>query len=209
MERGSPEAVRAPAGSRQRMIEATTALMRGSGLGGAGINEVVRASAAPKGSLYHFFPGGKEQLVSEALAAYSLSSQRFIDTAMKGARSDRLKIHRLFEAFARRVEEGEYAKSCAFGTVCLDLEPNQQALREIVEQAFETWAALIARHLDLGSAARSRSFAKLVLATIEGAYIMARAERSGRAFREAGRWLGQMLASQSPRSSPKSRANPA
>lgn len=185
------------------------ALMRGSGLSGAGINEVVRESAAPKGSVYHFFPGGKEQLVSEALAEYSLRSQRFIETAMTGARSDRLKIQRLFEAFARRVEEGDYAKSCAFGTVCLDLEPNQETLREIVEEAFETWAALIARQLDLGSAARGRSYAKLVLATIEGAYILARAERSGRAFREAGRWLGEILAAQTPDSSTRGRAKPA
>jgi TetR/AcrR family transcriptional regulator, lmrAB and yxaGH operons repressor len=54
-------------GSRQRMIEAAIELMRGSGLSGAGINEIVRESAAPKGSVYHFFPNGKQQVVTEAL----------------------------------------------------------------------------------------------------------------------------------------------
>jgi TetR/AcrR family transcriptional repressor of lmrAB and yxaGH operons len=205
----SREVVPPAAASRQRMVEAAIQLMRGSGLNGAGINEVVRESAAPKGSVYHFFPDGKEQLVAEALTEYSLRVQQFMDTAMQGARTERLKIKRLFEAFARRVEDGAYAKSCAFGAVCLDLAPDQQVLREVIEHAFENWTVMIASHLSMGNAASRRSFARLVLATIEGAYILARAERSGRAFREAGGWLGEMAAARSPGSSTKSRANPA
>jgi hypothetical protein len=52
---------------------------------------------------------------------------------------------------------------------------------------------LIALHVDLGDPRRSRSFAGLVLTAIEGAYIRARAERSGRAFREAGLWLAELV----------------
>ncbi|HTN50052.1 MAG TPA: TetR/AcrR family transcriptional regulator [Burkholderiaceae bacterium] len=175
--------------SRQRMIEAAIRLLRGSGLSGAGINDVVRESAAPKGSVYHFFPAGKEQLVAEALTEYSRRVQEFIDTAMAGARSDRMRVRRLFEAMACRVEQGEFRRSCAFGTVCLDLEPGQDALRELIQHGFDAWATLIASRLDLGDAGRTRDFARLVLTAIEGAYIVARAERSGRAFRAAGRWL--------------------
>lgn len=47
------------------MLEAAISLMRGSGLSGAGINEIVRESGAPKGSVYYFFPDGKLALVSE------------------------------------------------------------------------------------------------------------------------------------------------
>lgn len=182
------------------MVEAAIQLMRGSGLSGAGINEVVRESAAPKGSVYHFFPAGKEQLVSEALTEYAGRVEAFIDTAMGGAHSDRQKIRRLFEAFARRVEEGDFRKSCAFGAVCLDLEPGQDALRDVIEHAFDAWTTLIVGHLDLGDPRRTRTFARLVLSAIEGAYIVARAEQSGSAFREAGRWLGQLLAAEAPES---------
>ena len=69
-------------GSRERMLEAAIALMRESGLSGAGINEVVRLSGAPKGSVYHFFPQGKQQLVAEALALYSGRVQAFIEEAL-------------------------------------------------------------------------------------------------------------------------------
>ncbi len=179
--------------SRQRMIDATIELMRTSGLSGAGINEIVRESAAPKGSVYHFFPSGKQQIVSEALADYSPRVMRFMEDALGGGRSAPKKVRRLFDAFAQRVEAADFRKSCAFGAVCLDLDVELEVLRLAVEGAFEDWVALIARHIDLGDARRSRSFAGLALTAIEGAYIRARAERSSRAFREAGNWLAELV----------------
>ena len=179
--------------SRQRMIEATIELMRTSGLTGAGINEIVRESAAPKGSVYHFFPNGKQQIVLEALADYSPRVMQFMEDALAGGQSASKKLRRLFEAFAQRVEASDFRKSCAFGAVCLDLDVELEALRLAVEGAFEDWVALIARRIDLGDARRSRSFAGLTLTAIEGAYIRARAERSGRAFREAGTWLAELV----------------
>ena len=77
--------------------------------------------------------------------------------------------------------------------MCLDLDAGEDALRPVIADAFEAWIRLIAGHFDLGTARRTQSFARLVLSSIEGAYILARAEQSGRAFREAGEWLAQLL----------------
>ena len=184
-------------GSRQRMIEATIELMRGSGLSGAGINEIVRESAAPKGSVYHFFPAGKQQIVSEALTDYSGRVWLFIDVALSSSQEPAQKVKALFDAFAQRVEAGQYRRSCAFGAVCLDLDADLDDLRLVIADAFDDWRALIAGHFDLGDAGRARSFAGLVLTAIEGAYIRARAERSSRPFREAGAWLGEMASAKS------------
>ena len=181
-------------GSRRRMIEAAIDLMRGSGLSGAGINEIVRVSAAPKGSVYHFFPNGKQQIVTEALTDYSGRVAGFIETALAARSAAPEKVKSLFEGFARRVEQGEFLRSCAFGAVCLDLDSESEALRVVVADAFEEWTGLIGRHFDFGDSRRGRSFAGLVLTAIEGAYIRARAERSGRPFREAGAWLAELAA---------------
>jgi TetR/AcrR family transcriptional repressor of lmrAB and yxaGH operons len=179
------------------MIEATIELMRGSGLSGAGINEIVRESAAPKGSVYHFFPAGKQQIVSEALTDYSGRVRLFIDVALSSRQEPAQKVKALFDAFAQRVEAGQYRRSCAFGAVCLDLDADLDDLRLVIADAFEDWRALIASHFDLGDAGRTRSFAGLVLTAIEGAYIRARAEQSSRPFREAGTWLGGLAISRS------------
>ncbi len=186
----------AEAGSRERMLEAAIDLMRGSGLSGAGINEVVRASGAPKGSVYHFFPAGKQQLAGEALTSYAQRVREFMDRALSGKRAPAEKIRALFNAFAQRVEEGGFRRSCAVGAVTLDLEPGMDALREVLAAAVGDWVALIAGHLAFADRRRAASFAGLVLTAIEGAYIRARAERSSRPFKEAGAWLAELARQQ-------------
>jgi TetR/AcrR family transcriptional regulator, lmrAB and yxaGH operons repressor len=180
--------------SRERMLEAAITLMRGSGLTGAGINEIVRESGAPKGSVYHFFPAGKLSIAAEALALYSQRVQDFIADALAGREAPENRIRALFAAFARRVEAGDYLKSCAVGAVSLDLEADMEGLRPVLADALAEWIDVIAAHVDLGDTRRTRAFASLVMTTIEGAYVRARAERSKRPFLEAGEWMAELAA---------------
>ena len=57
----------------------------------------------------------------------------------------------------------------------------------------DTFEAVIASHLPLDGPARAKSFAGLLLTAVEGAYVRARAERSNRAFRDAGAWLSKLV----------------
>jgi TetR/AcrR family transcriptional repressor of lmrAB and yxaGH operons len=179
--------------SRERMLEAAIDLLRGFGLSGAGINDIVRESGAPKGSVYHHFPGGKLQIVGESLAVYSGRVEAFIDEALARGRTRPERVLALFEAFARRVEQSGCRRSCAIGTVSLDLGDGDEALHPLLAQALQSWSRVIEHHVDLGEARRTRSFAGFVLTAIEGAYVRARAEGSGQAFREAGAWLAQLV----------------
>ena len=100
--------------SRLRLIDAGIDRMRTSGLSGAGINEVVKASGAPKGSVYHFFPGGKAQLVNEALAVYAERVEAFIGAAMASARTpegrvrDQLKRGERIRAILRQPQHAPF-----------------------------------------------------------------------------------------------------
>jgi TetR/AcrR family transcriptional repressor of lmrAB and yxaGH operons len=179
--------------SRERMLEATIHLLRSAGLSGAGINDIVRESAAPKGSVYHFFPGGKLQIVGEALAIHAGRVEAFMDAALAAGRSHPERVRHLFDAYARRIEEAGFALSCPIGTVTLDLCEEAEPLRPMLAEALAAYGRVIAHHVDLGDARRTRSFAGLVLTAIEGAYIRARAERSGAPFREAGSWLARLV----------------
>lgn len=180
-------------GSRERMLEAAILLMRATGLSGAGINEIVRASGAPKGSVYHFFPGGKQQLVSEALTIYRARVRGFIDQALASAGTPGDKVRALCEAFARRVEDGGFQASCAVGAVSLDLQPGAEPLQDVLDAALADWSGTIAAHFDLGDPAATTSFAGLLLTVIEGAYVRSRAERTSRPFHEAAGWLAKLV----------------
>jgi TetR/AcrR family transcriptional regulator, lmrAB and yxaGH operons repressor len=178
--------------SREKVLEATIGLLRRSGFSGAGINEILAESGAPKGSLYHYFPQGKRQIVSEALNLYAERVLRLFDEAMAKADTPPEKVKRLFQVTAQRLEDSDFRLSCAGGAVSLDLDPDLESVRLAVSRYFEETVALFARHFDFADKRRARSFAGLVLTTIQGGYIRGRAEKSSRAFKEAALWLGEL-----------------
>ena len=188
MTQGSHE----PHGTRQKLLETAASLMRRTGLTGAGINEVVRESGAPKGSVYYFFPGGKQQIASEALSQYADAVVDFIETTLRRKRTPASKVTALFDAFADRVEQGRYQSSCPAGTVCLDLDARFEGLREVVASCLDHYVDAIAPHFESTDYQKSRSFAGLLLSAIEGAYIRSRAHQTSEPFREAGAWLAEL-----------------
>lgn len=184
-------------GARDRILEAAIFLMRQSGLSGAGINQLITRSGAPKGSVYYHFPQGKQQITGEALALYAQRVAQAFERALSSKTKPGDKIRVLFRFVADRFEEGGFDQSCAAGAVALDLDVDVNAIRPVIAAAFASWQAVIASHLSIRSRARRESLAGLVLSTIEGAYIRGRAERSTNAFLEAGDWLARLAESES------------
>ena len=182
----------AAAGTRDKLIATAITLMRRSGLSGAGINEIVRESGAPKGSVYYFFPEGKQQIVEEGLAQYSERVAAFIDATLASKRKPGEKVKALFNAFAKRVEQGDFRHSCPAGTVCLDLDSELDGLRSAVAASLDQYLTAIERHFSFEDRGQTKSFAGLLLTALEGAYIRCRADRSSRPFREAGVWLAEL-----------------
>jgi len=185
-------------GTKDKMIEAAIMLMRRSGFSGAGINEIVKESGAPKGSIYHFFPEGKRQIVSEALTVYTQRVLAVYDEALSSAERPEEKIQALFRVVTRRLEGANYRQSCAAGAVCLDLDEDLEGVRLAIAGAFSEWVALISKHFKFRDPIRRQSFAGLILTTIEGGYIRGRAERSSKPFKEAAGWLADIAEREVP-----------
>lgn len=183
----------AVAGPKDRILEATIALMKQTGLTGAGINQILARSGAPKGSLYYYFPGGKEQITREALTLYAERVAAAFDRVLSSKKKPADKIRALFLFVADRFEDGSFEQSCAVGAVTLDLNTDDSGIRAVAATAFASWRTVIARHLPVSSAKRRFALAGLVLSTIEGAYVRGRADHSKQAFVEAGEWLALLV----------------
>lgn len=196
------------AASKERMLDAAIGLMRRGGLAAAGMNEIVAASGAPKGSLYHFFPEGKRQLASEALGRYAGRIHANLEASLASARTPGGKVRALFRGLERRLVEAGYGQSCAVGAVTLDLDEDLETVRMAAGAAFDDWRALIARHFDIPDRARRDAFAGLVLTAIQGGYVRGRAERSVRPFREASAWLAEIAEREAGAVSPVHRPPP-
>ena len=175
--------------TRDQILEAAITLMKQSGLSGAGINQILAQSGAPKGSLYYYFPGGKQQIVIEALTLYADRVAGAFERALSSKTKPADKIRALFRFVADRFEDEAFGKSCAAGAVTLDLNADVATIQPVIEIIFKSWRAVIARHLPITNTARRESLAGLILSTIEGAYVRGRAERSTKPFHEAEVWL--------------------
>jgi TetR/AcrR family transcriptional repressor of lmrAB and yxaGH operons len=181
-----------PPTTRERVIAATIALMRRRGYAGTGINEILAEGGAPKGSLYHFFPDGKRRIASEAMAVYGSQALQLYEKALSTPGTPAEKVKRLLKVPASRLVAGNFQSSCMAGTLSLDLDDSLEGIRAEVNVFFERLIELVVVHLQMPEPRRARSFAGLLVTTIEGAYIRGRAERSTRAFDEAAVLLGEM-----------------
>lgn len=181
------------------MVLAALDLLRGSGLSGAGINQVVEAGRAPIGSLYHYFPRGKHELVEAALAEAERTVGRSFQAIFSGPRPIGEKVRALFRTTGSHLASARFAKGCPVGAVTLDLDHKSDALRSVCRRVFDIWAGVIAAGLEEVPATKRRSVAEWILATLEGALILARAEGDLRSFRRNGEWLSEALACKFPR----------
>jgi TetR/AcrR family transcriptional repressor of lmrAB and yxaGH operons len=164
-----------PPSPRAKLVLATLDLLRRSGLSGAGINHVVGASHAPKGSVYHYFPGGKQELVTEALREADRGVGENLYTIFRVKAPIGQKVRTLFTKTAAGIEANQFTKGCPVAAVTLDLDQESAALREVCGRIFDRWIDLIAQGLEDVPKGQRRAVAQLIFATLEGGLILSRA----------------------------------
>ena len=161
---------------RQRMIDHAVVLLARKGPHGASFNEVLQASGAPRGSLYHHFPGGKEELVLAAMDAAARRAEALLEP-VRGQPAD--KAAEAFIALWRAVlTRSGFEAGCA--VLAVTVTSDSRELRERAAQIFRTWRALLAGMLSEGGVPveRAEGLAAMLISACEGAVALARAEGS-------------------------------
>ena len=178
---------------KAKMILATLDLLRQSGLAGAGINHVVDASRAPKGSVYHYFPRGKHELVATALR----EAERTVGDGFTRVFGQSIplgqKVRTLFTSTGATLDSNAFTKGCPVAAVTLDLTEDSEELRGVCQGVFDTWLKTIAAGLGEVGEAERRAVAQLILVTLEGALILSRANGTQRPLLDSGAWLADLL----------------
>ena len=172
-----------PTDSRDNMIRATVDLLRERGYAGTSLGDILARSGGPRGSIYHHFPGGKQELVAEALRRYAAGiRRRLVAVAETGSGVDLVRA--LLGAMRDGLRASDFSVGCAVAGVVLDLAPFANgvdlALLTPAAEALDGWRGVIATALTRDGLAKDRAqrLATLVLAAFEGAIILARAQRS-------------------------------
>jgi AcrR family transcriptional regulator len=175
-------------GTRERIVETSAELFRAQGYTATGVKQIVTAAKAPFGSIYHFFPGGKEQLGAEAILVSGAIYAQLIPAVLDPAPDPVTGVRDFFAGAAEHLRETDYADACPIATVALEVSSVSEPMREACAQVFESWIeAGTRRFLDAGIApVRARELMIGMLAALEGAFVLARALRSTEPLAIAG-----------------------
>ncbi len=174
-----PDQQRSP---RERMVYSAAQLVREQGVSGTGVRDVITHSGAPRGSFQHYFPGGKDQLVGEAISFAG-------DFAAGWVRSYRTTTRRptpsgLFAHMARYWRDDfarhGYASGCPLMATTADLGGSGSPVTADLTAATDRWSdAIVDELVALGvPARRARRLTTLLLSALEGAIMLARVRRS-------------------------------
>jgi TetR/AcrR family transcriptional regulator, lmrAB and yxaGH operons repressor len=188
--------------TRRKLVDATAALLRRQGYHATGLSDIVAESGAPRGSLYFYFPGGKDELARAALLASSAEWRARIDAATSGARDLGEAIDATVALLGDELEASGWDNGCPVAAVAL--ESTSELVRRTIEEHFASWLDVIAgRMVALGVApAPARQLATVAVSAFEGALLLARVTRSRAPLVAVGAALRAMIAAATPPADP-------
>ena len=164
--------------TRRRMVRGAAQLLRERGYSGTGFREVIELTGAPRGSIYHHFPGGKSQLAGEAVSYVAGLAQGAIEGAL--AEGDAVGALRGFvELWLADFERSGGRAGCPIVAVAVETHDDAPELLDVADEAFRGWRRAFAESLrNAGlSDERAERLATLVVSAVEGAIVLSRAQR--------------------------------
>ncbi|MDI3243412.1 TetR/AcrR family transcriptional regulator [Arthrobacter sp. AL08] len=182
--------------TRQRLTQSMLQLIQTAGYHGAGLTAVLEHSAAPKGSLYFHFPGGKAELGS---AAVSLAAEQFgssIRDAVAVCRSFEELVDTVISELASLLVSSDYRAGCPVAAVTLDAGAEDEQLRVACSDAYTSWIATFHAYLASLSASDTddtHNLATSSVCLIEGALVVCRAQKTTEPLVSASHTLKGLL----------------
>jgi TetR/AcrR family transcriptional regulator, lmrAB and yxaGH operons repressor len=182
--------------SREQILLATSILLEKQGFHGTGLSEIIKESGSPKGSLYYYFPDGKEQIAAEAILQSGKLTAERIHTGLAEASAPAKAIHDFVLQIAENVERSGYGAGGPLTAVAMETatqsEKINSACREaygMIESAFK--AKLLESKLP---SQKAGDLARFITSAVEGGIILSRTYHSGDPLRLVARQLKSLLA---------------
>ena len=181
--------------SRAKLVAATATLLQRQGYHATGLSQVVGESGAPRGSLYFYFPGGKEELACAALEESGEAQRQHLEALVAAAPDVGAAIQDVCRALGQDLAASNYEHGCPLATVALEAAATSDAVRAVCDTHFTRWEALIADRLVAAGAdpARADELATFTLGSIEGALLLAKIKRDVGPIEQAGKTLAALL----------------
>jgi len=180
-----------PEGSdtRTRISDAAASLFRRDGYSGTGLKRIAADSGAPFGSIYHFFPGGKEELAEHAIRTSGVAYGQLVMSLLDSVADPLESLQHAFEAAAADLEGTDYADACPIATVALEVASSNETLRLATADVFIIWVDAATDWFGrwVAEVATARRLAQSMIMMLEGGFLLSRALRDREPLLTAGR----------------------
>jgi TetR/AcrR family transcriptional repressor of lmrAB and yxaGH operons len=182
--------------TRDQIIAATCDLMEAQGFHATGMTEIIQASGAPRGSLYYYFPDGKEGLAAEAIARTGESIAERIKAGLSADTCLLTSFAHFADQIAAGVEGSYFRAGGPLTAVAMETATTSVRLNQACREAYSRLSGAFAEQLTAAgfSPERSAELAEFITASLEGGIILSRTYHSGDPLRRIGRQIGAMLA---------------
>jgi AcrR family transcriptional regulator len=175
--------------TKQRILDSTAALFMRYGYTGTGLKQIVADANAPFGSLYHHFPGGKQELGVEVIHRSGAMYGDLVMSVFDAAPDLLTGIRDCFAGAAAVLVATDYADACPIETVALEVASSNEPLRLATAEVFESWIVSASTRFCAAGLAdeTARELSIAFISLLEGAFILCRASRTTEALEAAGR----------------------
>ena len=179
--------------SRERMVRSAASLIRRRGLSATSFSELVAHSGAPRGSIYHHFPGGKQQLAEEAVRMTADRALAYLQSSPASTSEEVLE--RFIEMWRQIVLTSGGTAGCVVAGVAIDSGAEDEGQIRLVRETFQSWIRMLAEQLESTGvpAERAMPIAVATMAGMEGALILCRADGGVGALNTVGSELHRLL----------------
>jgi TetR/AcrR family transcriptional regulator, lmrAB and yxaGH operons repressor len=184
-----------PRSTRDRLVAAMADTLQRKGLHGAGLNELLTQAQAPKGSLYHHFPGGKTELAVAAIEHIGRRIDGFFAQLFREHPDPLQAMQRWLDNTLQQLESSRFERGCPLATVALESGPEDVEIRAALADCFTRLRqALTAQLQGVGFAGNSaEGFADLFVSLYEGGLLQARVAGSSAPLQRASQALFQLI----------------
>jgi len=181
--------------TKERLLRAGERLFRAQGYSGTGLKQLAAEAQAPWSSMYHFFPGGKEQLAEQAIRYGGELYAQMIRQCFAAYPDPREAIAVMFSGEAKILRSSGFRLGCPVASVALDVASTTETVRKPCAEVFASWINALAEGIAASGTPQETAtdLASYILASLEGAIILSRTSKSVRPLEQTARFVLRTL----------------
>lgn len=170
--------------TKELLIQTTAKYIQKSGFNGTGLSEILSEVGIPKGSLYHHFPKGKDELFASAVHYYKEYLSEIFASSMKGKSTATQGLSAMIDKYCELLKKSNYTLGCPISIIALETSGKNEILTQACKEVIDYWVEKINKYLVYKGLKPDESAALDFLTRLEGALIMSRIYQNDKALKK-------------------------